>query len=161
MKTTNYILPLAAFAAGALLAKSKTKSAVGAIGSVANQLYVDYLEKTVVEDSYDDGEVGNRKTIIFEKNLGMYDANALLSKLSARYGLDGSDKSKWTAFEDGRINYIQLENANGDAASRSEIERWIDGQQVLYSAEYSMGIDKVKTSPATVSYLVKQLGIAA
>jgi hypothetical protein len=41
MKTTNYILPLAAFAAGALFAKSKTNSAVGSLDNIG-ALYPNY-----------------------------------------------------------------------------------------------------------------------
>lgn len=50
MKTTNYILPLAAFAAGALLAKSKSDSAVGKVyDSIDDVMKRIYRKPTGVE----------------------------------------------------------------------------------------------------------------
>lgn len=47
MKTTNYILPLAAFAAGALFAKSKSNSSIGAMTEYRIRL----REKNIVVDT--------------------------------------------------------------------------------------------------------------
>jgi len=56
MKTTNYILPLAAFAAGALFAKSQS-GAVSGIGSTSSAF--DELVKRVKEDTHHNDHTGS------------------------------------------------------------------------------------------------------
>ena len=63
MKTTNYILPLAAFAAGALFAKSKSSSSIGAMNktitvwhitarSPTSEIHTEAFSKQDAEEMY-------------------------------------------------------------------------------------------------------------
>lgn len=118
------------------------------------KVYVD-----VYEDDYEygEGKFVNSYTVDYLKTTKV-EAKDLLKYLS-HYLYLSDNPNDYVIDEDGRIHTTQLQDDDGNEASESQIERWKQGKEKLYSAHYTILANAIKNRKPNVEELAKATGI--
>ena len=102
-----------------------------------------HISKDVERDEHEKGCVGGRRCVLDERiNVISDSLSGLFKELGARYGLDIDDL--WIA-DDGdditRVGFSRTENADGDAPSDLDLDRWKRGKLEMWLADYGFLIE--------------------
>lgn len=116
------------------------------------------LSKDVTKDNFKEGQdPDTRQSMMYEKNLGSFDtADEAIAFLNKQYGLS-DDKENYTAFEDGRISYQQLEDGDGNVVEEKDeiYKKFKKGDVDLYAADYDIFIELAEVKVPTVKEISK------
>ena len=118
------------------------------------KLFVKHMTKEIVEDDYNEGEVGQRKMTadeIIGKKFNSFDD---FKKYAEKMWYFKDAENAWVVI-DNRIIYDRLENDNGDVVEDSDPEyaEFKDGKKSLWSASYDFVVEliaEVKTDEEAV-----------
>lgn len=109
------------------------------------KLLVTHMMKEITEDSFEQGEIGQNRLIQDEKIGKKFDSFDEFKKYCEKdWGLESTEDS-WVVI-DNQIIYDRLENENGDVASEIQIEKWKQGREKLYSANYVFLVELITSS---------------
>lgn len=131
-------------------------------GEAGKKIILTGLSKDIQEDSFEEGQdPDTRQHIFYEKNLGSFDtADELIAFLHKNNYLS-EDKKNYTAFEDGRITYSQLEDEEGSAVDEKDAiyKEWKKGKAKLWTADYDIYIEVGEIKTPTIEEIAKMFGI--
>ena len=124
-----------------------------------DKVYSVYVSKEIVEDNWDDGEIGNRQCLMYNE---FYGKEATLKEAIDRasniaFGIV-VPMSDFALVNNGQqIAYSRTENKNGEVPSEEEITKWKEGKINLYSANYYFRVE-IQSSVSKEDY--EALGIS-
>lgn len=105
------------------------------------KLLVTYMSKEITEDSYEEGEIGQRQLVQEEKIGKKFDSFDAFKKYCAdTWSLDEADG--WSVI-DNRLIYSCMETEEGHTPFPNETEQWKQGKKTLYSADYDFSVELV------------------
>ena len=101
------------------------------------KLFVKSMSKEVVQDSYEQGEQGDRQLQLDEKIGKTFDSFDDFKKYAEKMWYFKNSDSAWVVI-DNRIIYDQLENGDGDSVDEGdpEFSKWKSGEVELWNATY-------------------------
>lgn len=112
--------------------------------------FVEYVDGELIEDSYEEGEIGRPISQLSEKVNEVYeDFHMMVKNLNRSYGIP-EDLKNWGIIEDGRFVVQDLTDDDWITASPREIEDWKNGLRTLYSANYNIYVKVIKTSTPSI-----------
>lgn len=107
---------------------------------MAQKILVQSMSWTNTKDKYEEGEVGDSRGVLFEKDLGMFDTVAdLVEEMSSRFGLS-ENMNDWAIYgeethgDEGRIDVQMLVNEDNNEPSEREVAEWKAGKRTLWNA---------------------------
>ena len=112
----------------------------------AKKIFVDYVEWTNTEDSFEEGEIGDSHTVVSEQLGTSYSSIKELSKdLSRRFNIPTVEESgdAWYIFDDGdraRIDVQFMVNEDNGEPTPSEMAEWKRGERKLWAAYVVIGV---------------------
>ena len=126
------------------------------------KIVLESLSKRVTKDNFELGQNPDEsQDILLENNLGSFDnADDLISFLNKTYGLS-KDKDNYSAFEDGRITYQQLEDGDGNVVEAKDAiyKKFKKGEVDLWAADYDIFIELAEVKTPSVKEIAKLFGI--
>ena len=125
------------------------------------EVIVDLLTMETTEDSYEEGEVGRRQSVVAERNFGVFKSvKEALRKASSATGIPEKDFYVFSG-EDGRIEASGLvdEDNNYVGDDQRFIDRWKMGEVKAWNADVSLYIRLAKTWTPTDDELAKISGL--
>lgn len=119
------------------------------------EILITSATKTIVEDSFENGEIGGEKFIDISYAKDRYDSFEDFCKR-----LDfSSDVEKWNLLDDKYISYSQLEDDDNIVAGDLEIDKWKKGEMRLWNAVYEFTMKFIDKNDADGETMEKILGI--
>lgn len=116
------------------------------------------LSKSVTQDNFKEGQnPDTSRDVMYEKNLGSFDTGEeVIEFLNKQYGLS-DDKNNYTAFEDGRISYQQLEDGDGNVVEDKDaiFKKFKKGEVDLWAADYDIYIELAEVKTPSVKEISK------
>lgn len=106
------------------------------------KLLVTHLAKEAVEDSFEQGEIGNLQLVMDEKIGKIFNSMAEFQKYCKdSWGLEDK-KDNWSVI-DNRLIYSSLEDEEGIAPYPTELADWKKGKKKLYSVYYDFVVQLI------------------
>ena len=113
-----------------------------------------WVEKTVCEDSYNDGVIGEQHCVMSESVIIKAETlPELIAKIGERYGL-AMDDLFIPADPDKDIRYFgfnRLENNDGEEPCNEQMALFERGMGTLWLADYHFGIEKRIVKPLRIT----------
>lgn len=98
----------------------------------------EYWQMEEIEDSYEEGLVGESRIVLSESNFGTFpDLTSLIKSIG--YGAP-EDPSLWEVIEDGRIGTAWMVDENHVEATKGELELFAQGKKRLWSSQLDVYI---------------------
>lgn len=120
-----------------------------------------HIEWDSVEDSYEEGELSNSRTVLSETIfIKAATPAALIEKLASTYGLPERFQDAWSAF-DGRLNCDFLVDDDDQEATPRDVTAWHTGRKRLWSAHVSVVVAHISmpdTSEIAEAFEVEDMG---
>lgn len=113
----------------------------------------------VYEDDFEEGEGKHVNSFSGEVNKIFGSIDDLLKYIGDRITYEDAKKENFSVNDDGRIDTSVLVDSENSPASKSEIEKWKNGELKLYNANYSFYVLLVSQKTPTVEELSSLLGI--
>jgi hypothetical protein len=125
------------------------------------EVIVDLLSMETTEDSYEEGEVGRRQSVLAERNFGVFKSmREAIHKASSFTGIPEKNFYVFSG-EDGRIEADGLvdEENNYVGDDNRFIDKWKMGEVKAWNADVSLYVRLAKTWTPTDDELVKLSGL--
>lgn len=122
------------------------------------EIIIDGIDKMVVEDDHDQGEVGPHAHMDVARNVGTVRGIRGLMQALGKYGLP-TDPREYRGMDSGRLTVGIMETEDGSEVDNRDLEAWRQGFQKLYRADYSIYVKFARTWKPNPSDMKKALGI--
>ena len=122
-------------------------------------IYVEFLNVDRSEDSYKEGEIGNRENIFSKKDIGMFKDGTSFWKGIEKYFVLPKNMNNFYAIEAGRITGVYQVNENNDLPSSSEENKWKKGEIKLYNVDMDIYIKFVEQVTPSEDEISKEFKI--
>ncbi len=125
------------------------------------EVIVDLLTMETTEDSYEEGEVGRRQSVLAERNFGVFKSmREAIHKASSFTGIPEKNFFVFSG-EDGRIDANGLVDEENSYVGDDQrfIDKWKIGEAKAWNADVSLNVRLAKTWTPTDAELAKLSGL--
>jgi hypothetical protein len=125
---------------------------------MSREYIVTGVEKSVEEDSFEEGAKGRQTTVLSEGMQGTYSSlKDAIKKMSDKFDFPAK-LSEYYAFDEGRLVSSRLEDEDGSEVSPSDsiYSKWEKGEVVLYLASFEVYVEVAEVSELSVEEMIKQ-----
>jgi hypothetical protein len=133
-------------------------------GQMSNKkIMLESILATSEEDNYNEGATGIIQIKMSERVMQMFDTpEQMFAYLYKQYGLSAAAK-EYVAFEDSRLEYNRLEDAEGEEISPSDpaFQLWKKGKAKAWIAQYSIYVKHVTVEDISEKELIDNFGAIA
>lgn len=132
----------------------------GNILNKGEKIILHSVDKSTEEDSYENGADPETRQHSFNEDIykEFETPKEFFDYIERHYGVNSDDKSAFNSFEDGRITYSHLEDAEGSRASEKQMEDFRAGEK-LWIGDYNFYIEIGTSRTPTTKEMAELFGI--